>query len=110
MKAQQDYIDSVCRTEERHIDHIPEGEQEEVRQIYAAKGFEGQLLEDIVQGITRDRDLWLATMLMEEYGLQSAPANPWRAGVQTLLTGGTAAALAYGAGAVLQNLFGVSAL
>jgi VIT1/CCC1 family predicted Fe2+/Mn2+ transporter len=169
VRAQQEYIDSVRRTEERHIDHIPAGEQEEVRQIYAAKGFEGQLLEDIVQRITSDRDLWLATMLMEEHGLQSAPANPWRAGittfaafiavgmiplvplmlpalapaqqflasallaalmflavgmlkslvlnkpvlragVQTLLTGGTAAALAYGAGAVLQNLFGVSAL
>ncbi len=85
VRAQQEHIDSVRLTEAMHIDTVPEGEREEVRQIFAAKGFEGALLDDIVRTITRDREVWIETMLTEEYGLQSVPANPWRAAFTTLL-------------------------
>jgi len=77
VKAQQDYIDSMRRTEERHIDHIPEGEHEEVRQIYAAKGFEGQVLEEIVQRITSDRDLCRCCCLHWLRPSSSSPVRPW---------------------------------
>lgn len=169
VKAQREYGESIRRTEEQHIDHIPDGEREEVRQIFAGKGFEGDVLEQIVDTITRDRTLWIDTMLLEEYGLQTTWPNPWKAGfttfaafmavgvipllpmllpglaperqfllsallaclmffcigmlkslvfsrpvlvagLQTLLTGGTAAALAYGAGVVLRNAFGIAVL
>lgn len=83
VKAQREYVDSIRRVEEHHIDSIPEGEREEVRQIFAGKGFEGALLEDIVQTITQDRALWIDTMLQEEYGLQTTFPNPWRAGLTT---------------------------
>ncbi len=85
VKAQREYVDSVRSVEEHHIDHIPEGEREEIRQIFAGKGFEGALLEDIVQTITRDKELWIDTMLQEEYGLQTTFPNPWRAGLTTFV-------------------------
>ena len=45
------------REEEIHIQLVPDGEREEIRQIYAAKGFTGEDLERIVAVITADREL-----------------------------------------------------
>jgi predicted membrane protein (TIGR00267 family) len=56
--------------EEAEIDTMPEEERQEIRDIYAAKGFEGELLERVVATITANRDVWLATMMDEELHLQ----------------------------------------
>ena len=70
--------------EELHIREVPEGEREEIRQIFAAKGFEGDDLERIVDVITSDRDLWIDTMMSEELGFSSTDPNEIRAALTTL--------------------------
>lgn len=69
--------------EARHIAEVPEGEREEIRQIFAQKGFQGPLLEDIVTVITQDRTCWVETMLTEELGLPLAGPVPLRAALVT---------------------------
>jgi vacuolar iron transporter family protein len=69
--------------ENRHIDLAPEGEREEVRQIFERKGFEGEELQRIVELITSDRERWVQTMLMDEYGLPRAIRSPWIAALCT---------------------------
>jgi VIT1/CCC1 family predicted Fe2+/Mn2+ transporter len=70
-------------SEARHIAEVPEGEREEIRQIFAQKGFHGSLLEDIVTVITQDRTRWVETMLTEELGLPLASPVPLRAALVT---------------------------
>lgn len=82
-KSQREIVEKARRTEEHHIEHIPEGEQEEIRQIFARKGFDGDVLEKIVDVITQDRQLWVNTMLTEELGLQVSGPSPLRAALAT---------------------------
>jgi len=69
--------------EHDHVERVPEGEAEEIRQIFAAKGFSGEDLERIVEVITADRERWVETMLVEEHGLSLVVPRPWRAGLMT---------------------------
>ncbi len=82
-KAERDDYRRLERVEERHIRLEPEGEREEIRQIFAAKGFGGADLERAVEVITADRRRWIDTMLAEEYGLSAASRSPVRAALST---------------------------
>lgn len=82
-KSEHDDWGRLQDIENRHIDLAPEGEREEVRQIFARKGFEGEELGRIVELITADRERWVRTMLMDEYGLPHAVRSPWTAALCT---------------------------
>jgi vacuolar iron transporter family protein len=82
-KAELDDYRRILDIEHRHIALEPEGEREEIRQIFAAKGFAGDDLERIVAIISRDPVLWAKTMAVEEYGLSPAPRSPVRAALST---------------------------
>ncbi len=84
-KSEREQVEKARRTEERHIEEIPEGEREEIRQVFSRKGFEGDILDKIVKVITDDRKLWVDTMLTEELGLQLKGRTPFRAGLATFL-------------------------
>jgi predicted membrane protein (TIGR00267 family) len=68
--SERDYYLAEQAREATEIAATPDAERQEVREIYAAKGFTGTLLEDVVETITANRDTWLATMMDEELHLQ----------------------------------------
>ena len=82
--AERQQRERARREETRHIRLVPEGEREEIRQIYRAKGFEGDDLERVVEVITSDRELWTETMMSEELGFGSTQPNEYRAALATL--------------------------
>src|SRR5436305_4307995 len=82
-RTEREELDTLRRREERHIDQFPEGEREEVRQIFAAKGLEGDDLERIVSTVTADRELWIRTMLADEYGVSPHSRSPLNAAAST---------------------------
>jgi VIT1/CCC1 family predicted Fe2+/Mn2+ transporter len=79
-KSEVDQQARVLAMERRHIARHPEGEREEIRQIFAAKGFTGETLEAAVDAITQDEDRWAKTMLVEEHGLAPVERSPMIAG------------------------------
>lgn len=78
-RGEAENIDRLRAIEERHLETFPEGEIREVREIFRRKGFTGASLEQAVQTITADREIWLNTMLVEEYGTSLDKRSPLQA-------------------------------
>ena len=84
-RAEAEQREKTRKMEERHIQEFPEGEREEIRQIFAEKGFDGELLEQVVDKITEDRTMWVETMLREEHGLSLENPSAMKAATTTFV-------------------------
>lgn len=68
------------------VENLPEVEREEIREIYREKGFEGELLEQVVRVITADKDRWVDTMMKEELNMIKEDRSPLAIGFVTYLS------------------------
>jgi VIT1/CCC1 family predicted Fe2+/Mn2+ transporter len=84
-KAELDEYRQLRRMEERHVALAPDGEREEIRQIFEAKGFKGPALETAVDVITARRERWIDTMMQEEHGMPAVVRSPLRAAMMTFI-------------------------
>lgn len=103
-KAEIDDYERIKAIEIRHLRNHPEGEREEVRQIYERKGFSGAELDSMVELVTAREDIWLEVMLSEEHGLTEVQRSPIMASLATF-----AAFVICGAVPLLPFLFGLPA-
>ncbi|MBI4243072.1 MAG: VIT1/CCC1 transporter family protein [Planctomycetes bacterium] len=86
VKSDRQIIERARKIEEQHIELVPEGEKEEVRQIFKRKGLDGQILEEVVKTITNNKKQWVDTMLTEELGLRVESPDPMRAAFTTFIS------------------------
>lgn len=84
-RAENEQLAKLRRMEVEHINEAPEGEREEIRQIFEQKGFSGELLEQVVEVITSDHDQWVETMLQEEHGMSLTQIAPLKAALTTFI-------------------------
>jgi vacuolar iron transporter family protein len=84
-KSEHDNYQRVLAVERKHIALVPDGEREEIRQIFQSKGFLGDDLERVVAVITADPALWTQTMATEEYGLAPTLRSPSLAALSTFV-------------------------
>lgn len=68
-RARGDMFVAERRREARHLATVPSLERDEIRAIYIRKGFQGELLERIVETICSDPEVWLDEMMREEHRL-----------------------------------------
>ncbi|HCU26102.1 MAG TPA: hypothetical protein DF383_13890 [Deltaproteobacteria bacterium] len=99
-RSNREWVEKTRDIEIRHLAQIPEGEREEIRQIYLRKGLQEPLLGQVVEAITRNEKLWVDTMLVEEYGLPLTNPEPWKSAAVTFF-----AFLAVGSVPLLPFLF-----
>jgi VIT1/CCC1 family predicted Fe2+/Mn2+ transporter len=83
VRAEQQQRELLRAMEQQHIADYPEGEREEIREIFRQKGFDGQDLERAVEIITDNQDRWVQTMLTEEHGVPLSGPTPLRAAAVT---------------------------
>jgi VIT1/CCC1 family predicted Fe2+/Mn2+ transporter len=100
--AQLRYWEAELVRERNEIRSQPEHEREELRMLYQAKGFSGELLETVVDTICNDEERLLKVMLEEELGIFFEQRNhPIVTGLFTGITSlasGVLVALAAGSG------------
>lgn len=82
-RSEIDNYERHKRTEYWEVENLPEVEKDEIREIYAAKGFSGKLLEDVVRVITSDRDRWVDTMMKEELEMVEDKRSAVKIGLAT---------------------------
>jgi vacuolar iron transporter family protein len=75
-KAYRSYYRAELRKEVEEMREKPEVEREEVREIYRERGFEGELLDRVVDTITSNPRTWLRVMMSEELGLSAQFGRP----------------------------------
>jgi vacuolar iron transporter family protein len=114
-KAYRSYYRAELRREVEEMREKPEVEKEEIREIYRDRGFEGELLERVVDTITANPRTWLKVMMSEELGLSPAFGRPLSAAwvmFLSFLAGGivpVAPFLVWDGATALLSAFGLTA-
>ncbi|MDX5339935.1 MAG: VIT1/CCC1 transporter family protein [Cyclobacteriaceae bacterium] len=85
-KSEKDNFDKHESIEYWEIENLPEIEREEIAEIYREKGFKGELLDQIVDHICSDKDLWVAEMMKDELGMMRDSKSPFKIGLATLVS------------------------
>jgi len=84
-KSEAEYHEQERKREEWEIENVPEGEIEEIRQIFSKKGFKGKDLERATEIITSNKKVWVETMMVDELGLTKSETSPIKSGAATFL-------------------------
>jgi len=77
-KAERDNFEKHRQVEYWEVENLPETERMEIREIYQAKGFKGELLDQVVDVITSDKDVWVDTMMKEELEMVIGEKTPYK--------------------------------
>lgn len=84
-KSEQEQYEKHKAIEYWEVDNVPEKEKEEIREIYSARGFEGELLEQVVEVITADKDRWVEVMMKDELNMTESDKSPIAMGAMTFI-------------------------
>ncbi len=85
-KSEKDNFQKHKQIEYWEVDNLPEKETQEIRDIYRSKGFEGELLEEVVSVITSNKDRWVNVMMKEELEMIEEDRSPFYIGLITYIS------------------------
>ena len=85
-KSEKDNYNKHKKVEYFEVDNWPDLERDEIRDIYTKKGFEGVLLEQVVDTIVSDKDRWVEEMMREELQLIPSTKSPFKIGLVTYVS------------------------
>ena len=85
-KSRKEFAEKIRKSEEHSVHTTPEEEREEIREILSAKGFTGRHLEEAVDIITGDKEVWVDMMMKDEFGIFEDHTSPFRSGIVTFVS------------------------
>ena len=85
-KSEKDNYQKHKQVEYWEVENLPEVEKAEIREIYRAKGFEGRLLDEVVEVIVADKDRWVDVMMKEELDMIEEQKSPVVMGTVTYVS------------------------
>jgi len=85
-KSEIENFEKHKRIEHWEVEHLPEEERAEIREIFKAKGFKGKLLEQVVGVITEDQERWVDTMMKEELEMMKKIKSPMAMAIVTFIS------------------------
>ena len=83
IRADQENLQRMRKLERRHIQDFPAGERQEIRTILLRKGMQGAQLDQAVQAVTSNEELWLDLMLLNEHGISPVESVPLHSALVT---------------------------
>jgi len=85
-KAELQHYQKHRNIELWEIDTWPEREKDEIREIYKAKGFGGKLLQQIVDVISSNKEVWADEMMTGEHEILPEKKSPFMMGAITFVS------------------------
>jgi VIT1/CCC1 family predicted Fe2+/Mn2+ transporter len=74
-KTEIEHYDAELKREYHEVDHFPEKEKEEVREVFEHYGLSHESQELIVNELAKDKDKWVDFMMRFELGLEKPDIN-----------------------------------
>ncbi len=84
-KSEHEYYERELTRETWEIEHFPEGERQELYEIYRARGHSEADARTLVEIQSRDARRWVKAMMVEELGLLADERKPLLNGLATLV-------------------------
>jgi vacuolar iron transporter family protein len=75
-KSEREYFDRESERESWEIEHYPDGERQELLEIYRKQGYSKMEAEKVVKIKTADKKRWVSAMMSEELGLVKDESSP----------------------------------
>lgn len=85
-KSEQEYYEREWQREAWEVEHFPEGERQELYEVYRQQGYSEEDAHSLVAIQTRDPHLWVKTMMVEELGLLEDERKPLFSALATLVS------------------------
>lgn len=82
-KSEKEYYDLEEKRETWEVKYNPEGEKEEMIQIYQQKGMSKKDAVKMVELLSKNKKLWVETMMHDELGLMKEEGSPVKNGLVT---------------------------
>ncbi|MDA3949013.1 MAG: VIT1/CCC1 transporter family protein [Spirochaeta sp.] len=85
-KSENEYNAMERKREEWEVDHYPDGEKQEMVELYTAKGMDKEDAREIVERLSHNRTAWVDVMMVEELGIIEERESPLSNAVATFFS------------------------
>ena len=86
LKSEQAYYDKEKERELWEVENFPEGEKQEMHQIYLQQGYTPEEAAQLVDIKSRDPERWVNAMMIDELGMTRDDRKPMLSGLTTLIS------------------------